>query len=131
MDHLACFAAGMLALDGSEEHLTLGKEIMETCYHFYSENPSGLGPEIAGFEVRKVTYINTFLFPVIFAALMLIKTKQSLMPVAVPDKTNISFSVPKLLNSVLSSIFCFESRILKNISFPIGHSLVCIVQKKK
>eukprot|EP01129_Flabellula_baltica_P017219 TRINITY_DN947_c0_g1_i2.p1 TRINITY_DN947_c0_g1~~TRINITY_DN947_c0_g1_i2.p1 ORF type:complete len:485 (+),score=85.87 TRINITY_DN947_c0_g1_i2:35-1489(+) len=54
MDHLACFAAGMFALDGDAAHLILAEEIMETCYEFYSQNPSGLAPEIAGFEPSRV-----------------------------------------------------------------------------
>ncbi len=97
----------------------------------YSAGEISRKAQVAGFNVRKVTYINTFLFPVIFSALILIKIKEAIFPVANPDKTNISFSVPQIINSILASIFCFESRILKNISFPFGHSLVCIAQKKK
>ncbi len=83
----------------------------------------------AGFRVRKLTYINTWLFPVIFFALFFIKLKEALFPVKNPDKTNISFPVPKIVHTVLAKIFSSESCLLKRISFPFGHSLVCIAEK--
>lgn len=86
--------------------------------------------ESAGFRVRKLTYINTWLFPIILFSLFFIKLKEATFPVRNPDKTNISFSVPKSLNTVLSRIFCSESYLLKRISFPFGHSLICIAEKK-
>ena len=86
--------------------------------------------ESVGFRVRKLTYINTWLFPIILFALFFIKLKEALSPVKNPDKTNISFSVPKFLNTVLSKIFCSESYLLKRVSFPFGHSLICIAEKK-
>jgi len=86
---------------------------------------------LAKFDVLKATYINTLLFPPIFCILMLIKIKEFFFPQKNPDKTNISFAIPKLVNSILESIFCFESHLLKKISFPFGHSLVCLARKRK
>ncbi|GBG67510.1 hypothetical protein CBR_g643 [Chara braunii] len=49
MDHLACFAAGMLALgaDGpdQEEYIKLAEELARTCYGFYEKTPSTLSGE--------------------------------------------------------------------------------------
>jgi hypothetical protein len=46
---------GMLGLGHSvlhnESHLQLAKELMHTCYQMYVRNPTGLGPEIARFDV--------------------------------------------------------------------------------
>jgi SAM-dependent methyltransferase len=86
--------------------------------------------ESVGFRVIKLTYINTWLFPIIVCALFFIKLKEALFPVSNPDKTNISFPIPKPLNTVLTTIFCSESYLLKRISFPVGHSLICIAEKK-
>jgi len=61
MDHLACFAGGMLALGAatgvfSEEPSreiqmwTLGKEITATCHESYARSPTRIGPEIMDFN---------------------------------------------------------------------------------
>ena len=53
MDHLACFAPGMLALgahgESYEEDMQLAAELMETCYRMYADSPTGLAAEIADF----------------------------------------------------------------------------------
>ncbi|CAB3400041.1 unnamed protein product [Caenorhabditis bovis] len=54
MDHLVCFIAGTLA-HGSvnglpAHHLEMAKKIGETCHEMYN-NPTGLGPEIAHFNM--------------------------------------------------------------------------------
>lgn len=50
MDHLACFAGGMLALGAAdsptkEKDLEVAKGIGRTCYEMYKRQPSGLAPE--------------------------------------------------------------------------------------
>lgn len=67
MDHLVCFAGGMLALGATgglpldaarrmawsttqESDLRLGIEITRTCYETYARTATGLGPEIAHFN---------------------------------------------------------------------------------
>jgi hypothetical protein len=57
MDHLVCFLAGTLAL-GTQHgmppiHLEMAKNLSATCHAMY-ENPTGLGPEIAWFNVEGV-----------------------------------------------------------------------------
>lgn len=54
MDHLVCFLAGTLAL-GTQHgmpsiHLDIAKNLSRTCQEMY-ENPTGLGPEIAWFNI--------------------------------------------------------------------------------
>eukprot|EP01126_Amoeba_proteus_P013377 TRINITY_DN15679_c0_g1_i2.p1 TRINITY_DN15679_c0_g1~~TRINITY_DN15679_c0_g1_i2.p1 ORF type:complete len:263 (-),score=53.06 TRINITY_DN15679_c0_g1_i2:176-964(-) len=58
MDHLACFAGGMLALDGIPEHLEIAKNITNTCWQFYLRNPSGLAPEIASLHEDRSGFTN-------------------------------------------------------------------------
>eukprot|EP00040_Diaphanoeca_grandis_P019645 m.103913 g.103913 ORF g.103913 m.103913 type:complete len:653 (+) comp27528_c0_seq1:133-2091(+) len=54
MDHLVCFLPGVLALGYAnglpQSHLTLAKELIETCNHMYTEMATGLSPEIAFFH---------------------------------------------------------------------------------
>eukprot|EP01062_Namystynia_karyoxenos_P082980 TRINITY_DN9450_c0_g3_i1.p1 TRINITY_DN9450_c0_g3~~TRINITY_DN9450_c0_g3_i1.p1 ORF type:complete len:614 (+),score=111.09 TRINITY_DN9450_c0_g3_i1:88-1929(+) len=60
MDHLACFVPAMLALGVAEApaaaagavraHLTLSRELTQTCVGLYRAMPTGIGPEIAEFQ---------------------------------------------------------------------------------
>lgn len=67
MDHLVCFAGGMLALGATEgavldkarrikwtpvqeTDFQLGMELTRTCYEMYAQMPSGLAPEIVQFN---------------------------------------------------------------------------------
>jgi len=61
MDHLVCFAPGMLALGSSvgivdpnlaSKHLDLAKLLMETCYRMYTKQPTGVAPEYVRFTPR-------------------------------------------------------------------------------
>ena len=56
MDHLACFAPGMLALGAEGARANADRELavalMHTCYRMYADSPSGLAPEIAAFGHR-------------------------------------------------------------------------------
>ncbi|EOD10148.1 hypothetical protein EMIHUDRAFT_64898 [Emiliania huxleyi CCMP1516] len=65
MDHLVCFVPGMLALGAhsgihgvrggaaARATMALAEQLMETCYRMYSDQPTGLAPEIA--ELREGT----------------------------------------------------------------------------
>ena len=57
MDHLVCFAPGMLALGSraaptpalAARHLALARRLLETCIHMYGMTATGLAPEITRF----------------------------------------------------------------------------------
>ncbi|XP_068167597.1 mannosidase, alpha, class 1B, member 1b [Antennarius striatus] len=55
MDHLVCFLPGTLALGAHNglpaDHMDLAKQLMETCYHMYSQMETGLSPEIVHFNM--------------------------------------------------------------------------------
>ncbi|CAN6674527.1 endoplasmic reticulum mannosyl-oligosaccharide 1,2-alpha-mannosidase [Trichomonascus vanleenenianus] len=70
MDHLVCFAGGMLALGATRGHelskarkmqwttsqeadFQLGREIARTCYEMYARTPTGLAAEIVFFNTDK------------------------------------------------------------------------------
>mmetsp|Transcript_9909 Transcript_9909/g.14604 ORF Transcript_9909/g.14604 Transcript_9909/m.14604 type:complete len:533 (-) Transcript_9909:126-1724(-) len=58
MDHLVCFLPGVLALGvhygaGGDAELKLAKDLLETCWLTYSQQPTGLGPEIVFFDQKE------------------------------------------------------------------------------
>ena len=61
MEHLACFAPGMLALgvargagqlspDEAANHTRLATQLAETCWRLYADTPTGLAPDTVRFE---------------------------------------------------------------------------------
>ena len=57
MDHLSCFAAGMLALGYlhgfPEAHLVTAQNLTHTCYQMYHQSPTGLSPDEVTFNTNK------------------------------------------------------------------------------
>jgi SAM-dependent methyltransferase len=84
----------------------------------------------AGFEIEKASYINFFLFPLIFCALMVKKVREKLSPPR-DDETrfNTEVPLPGPLNALFAFIFSFERFILRFMSVPVGHSLILMVKK--
>lgn len=56
MDHLTCFLPGTLLLGYKngmpESHLTLARDLLDTCYQMYVKQPTFLAPEIAYFNLN-------------------------------------------------------------------------------
>jgi len=86
--------------------------------------------ESAGFELRKATYVNALLFPLILPLVLLKKLKERIRPVEDDPTTNLTHGVPALANEVLYQIFAVERRLLRRISFPFGHSIFVIAIKR-
>jgi len=80
----------------------------------------------AGFEVRKATYVNVTLSPVIIPAVLAIKLKERLVPVTDDSTTNLSWKIPDAVNSFLASVFRSEHRWLRHVSAPFGHSIFAV-----
>ncbi|MHC4845787.1 MAG: class I SAM-dependent methyltransferase, partial [Planctomycetota bacterium] len=64
--------------------------------------------EAAGLEVRKATYVNVWLAPLIIPAVLLLKLQERLLPLADDQASNISRRVPRPLNALLAWIFSSE-----------------------
>ncbi len=76
---------------------------------------------LAGFEVVRTSYFNTFLSPLMIIA-RLIKAKTG---------SHNDTDIPvKPVNVILRNIFNFEKFCLKFLSFPFGISIMCIARKK-
>jgi ubiquinone/menaquinone biosynthesis C-methylase UbiE len=77
-----------------------------------------------GFHIEKLSYVNTFLFPVVFAVRL---WKRHFHRNGSPRSD--LWSVSPMLNSILYSIYGLEASLLPFIDLPVGSSLVCIAGK--
>jgi SAM-dependent methyltransferase len=78
----------------------------------------------AGFAPVKVTYFNSFLFPLILPVVLLKKLKERFFPVG--DTTNLSHRFATPVNRVFTEIMASERLLLSEIEFPFGHSIIGI-----
>jgi SAM-dependent methyltransferase len=76
----------------------------------------------AGFEIKRASYFNFFLFPAILAVRLLQKLFKK------KAQNDLSLS-PIWINNLLVKLFGSESFLLKHISLPIGVSLVLTVMR--
>jgi SAM-dependent methyltransferase len=77
----------------------------------------------AGFMQKKLSYFNTFLFPLAVVKRLM---QKDLRP---EDIRAVVEPVPAVLNSLFHAVFSAESVLLKRTSLPFGVSLVGIFQK--
>ena len=78
----------------------------------------------AGFKMKKTSFANFFLFPIVF----LKRLPEMIIPrgKAVSDRR----SVHPFVDTMLFSILRFEAKLIDVISLPWGSSLICVAQKK-
>ena len=84
-----------------------------------------------GFEVEKLSYFNSYLFPVAVA----VRTCQKLIGVKASEwlfgmKESEYNYRPGMVNSLLRRIFTAEKRFLRNRDFPLGVSILAVARKK-
>ena len=83
----------------------------------------------AGFEVDRITYRNTLLFP----GIILIKLIKSIFGGASEDTSDlegVSGAVSGPINSLLRLVVSMENRILRFMDLPFGSSVFCVARKK-
>lgn len=81
--------------------------------------------EGAGLTVQKLTYFNTFLFPLILPAVMVLKLKEKML--GLPDgQTNLSHEFSPPVNRLFATVMSAERFWLRHIEFPFGHSLIAM-----
>lgn len=89
--------------------------------HRYSENELERKLTSAGFQTKKLTYVNSLLFPVAAAKRLLEGTKRSLISdMELP---------PPPVNSMLFSALKLEAMLVGKVSFPWGLSVVGVASK--
>lgn len=84
----------------------------------------------AGFEQRKLTYVNALLFPLILPLVLVKKVRERMSRGDGPATTNLTHSVPRPLNEALFRVFAAERVLLERVSFPAGHSIFALAVKR-
>tara|TARA_B100000989_G_scaffold81290_1_gene57976 strand:- start:1624 stop:2334 length:711 start_codon:yes stop_codon:yes gene_type:complete len=91
--------------------------------HYRRYSKSSLANEIKNFKIKKVSYFNTFLFPII--AIMTLWNKFF----KIDYIKNVEKTPNFLINKFLYSIFYFEKYFLKFFNFPFGISIYALIKK--
>ncbi|HLU39704.1 MAG TPA: class I SAM-dependent methyltransferase [Planctomycetota bacterium] len=79
----------------------------------------------AGLQPKKVSYFNTFLFPLIAAAVVTLKLKERWFGLP-PGETNLDHEFRGPLNAALAFVMGSERWLLRHMNFPFGHSLIAM-----
>jgi len=81
----------------------------------------------AGFDVRRLTYINALMFPPIAAIRLLRRLEHRLRPQKA-HKSDFRYPAPRPLNFLLALIFGAEAPIVRRVNIPIGVSILALAQ---
>ena len=78
--------------------------------------------ENSSFQVKKITYVNFFLFPLLLLVRILtgFGSKRGSSDMSIP---------PNFINQSLFNILKLESALLRFVSLPFGSSLICVARK--
>jgi len=88
--------------------------------------------EESGFQIHRMTYLNSFLFPVSVVFRQLKNLVVALLRKAGKNpkiKSDFRSTAPPFINPVLLKIFAAERFLLRHLNFPFGLSICCIVRK--
>jgi len=87
----------------------------------------------AGFEVIRLTYFMTFLFPAIALSRLLFRSnarKQSSCQTEKGNRVMKELELNPLLNTLFYHIFRMELPLIRRMDLPFGSSLLCVAVKK-
>ncbi len=98
----------------------------EVSHHYRRYTAPELQYKLAqtGLKIHKLTYANTFLFPLIWAGRLALRLTGNKV-----RGTSENDLHPGWSNGLLQAIFAAERPLLRYIDFPFGVSLLCIAQK--
>jgi SAM-dependent methyltransferase len=80
----------------------------------------------SGFKLIKLTYVNSFLFPVVWFGRMILRTFPRYFKITSENQMS-----PTWMNSFLYRIFLSELPLLRFMNFPFGVSILCVCEKPK
>jgi SAM-dependent methyltransferase len=80
--------------------------------------------QAAGFDVQRLTYMNSILFPAIAA----IRLVRHVLPEPPKLESDFAFPAPQPLNVVLSAIFGSERYVLTRFDIPFGVSIMALAR---
>jgi len=78
--------------------------------------------EASGLKVRRITYMNTFMFPVI----LFLRWAIRLLRIRMDSENRVD---PGAANRPLAAIFSAEAKLLPRIRLPFGVSVLCLAEK--
>ena len=85
--------------------------------------------ESAGFDVERITYCNTILFPVVYVTRRAQSLKRRFFPKPDAEISSDLHSYPGLLNSALYRVMLFENRLLRRWNMPAGVSILAVARR--
>jgi SAM-dependent methyltransferase len=100
-----------------------GHDVAHHHYRRYTRRTLRHRLEAAGFRVERISYFNTFLFPVVAAA----RLGQRFRP-GTEHGSDASIPSPRA-NRLLFRLFAAERRVLRVISLPVGISLLAVCRR--
>lgn len=112
----------LLIMDVACRLLRSGHDIVYETRERYNKKGLKATLENAGFKVLKISYVNFFLFPIIF----FIRTMRKLSGNSAKSDLK---TVSPLLNISLINLLRIESYLIQRVSFPIGSSIICLARK--
>jgi SAM-dependent methyltransferase len=80
----------------------------------------------AGFEIVKITYRNTLLFPLALLLRLIMKVRAEKEGNARSDLT----PPPGIINRLLTGVISFENRLIRLVNLPFGLSVFCVARKQ-
>ncbi len=80
----------------------------------------------AGFKIKKLSYVNSFLFPVVWFGRYILRTFPGFFKISSESQIN-----PSWMNKFLYYIFKAEMPFLRFMNFPFGVSILCVCTKPK
>jgi SAM-dependent methyltransferase len=111
--------AALEALRGN--HSVLSEEVTRFNRRRFAEAVRG-----AGFDVRRITFTNASLFPMLLA----LRTAQRAAGLVSAEEAGREISVPPaVVNEPLAAVLGAEARLLRYVNLPIGSSLLCLAEK--
>src|SRR5262245_57752939 len=114
--HLVINVAAMDVLKGN--HSVLSNEIRR-----YSRSTLGTRLTTAGFQVRRMSYTNATILPIV-AAVRLAQRRSG------HEESNQEISIPPApINAALSGALAVEAGLLRFVNMPFGSSLMALAQK--
>jgi SAM-dependent methyltransferase len=81
----------------------------------------------AGFRMRRLSYINTFLFPAIAG----VRVLRPYRPGSADLKSDFTMTKPGPANSLLGRVFALEAPVVERVNLPFGVSIVGIAYKSR
>jgi SAM-dependent methyltransferase len=119
---------GMLILNLPAYDFLRGKhdEAVHT-RHRYTIKELGEKIKKTGFRIEKITYRNTFLFPIA----VIKKTLENILGISSKKRGSDLKPLSPLPNMILTNLLTFESKLLSSgLNFPFGLSIFCIARKE-